>query len=105
MATAEFSKFADILSAALSQHHLLGFEIAQLGFHQLLFKKKKEAKAWAGREELARRMGDALRRYPDGTFFARCVLEGPALIWAHSLGGKASHDGWPACQPAQSAHL
>ena len=29
VATAEFSKFADILSAALSQHHLLGFEIAQ----------------------------------------------------------------------------
>ena len=26
MDTAEFSKFADILSAALSQHHLLGFE-------------------------------------------------------------------------------
>ena len=31
--TAEFSKFAGILSAALSQHHLLGFEIAQLEFH------------------------------------------------------------------------
>ena len=30
VATAEFSKFADILSAALSQRHLLGFEIAQL---------------------------------------------------------------------------
>ena len=30
MATAEFSKFAGILSAALSQHHLLGFEIAFL---------------------------------------------------------------------------
>ena len=30
MATAEFSKFVDILSAALSQHHLLGFEIVQL---------------------------------------------------------------------------
>ena len=29
VATAEFSKFADILSAALSQHHLSGFEIAQ----------------------------------------------------------------------------
>ena len=29
MATAEFSKFADTLSAALSQNHLLGFEIAQ----------------------------------------------------------------------------
>ena len=33
VATAEFSKFAGILSAALSQHHLLGFERAQLQFH------------------------------------------------------------------------
>ena len=32
VATTEFSKFADVLSAALSQHHLLGFEIAQLEF-------------------------------------------------------------------------
>ena len=32
MATAEFSKFAGILRAALSQHHLLGFEMAQLEF-------------------------------------------------------------------------
>ena len=30
-----FSKFADILSAALSQHHLSGFEITQLEFHHL----------------------------------------------------------------------
>jgi len=30
VATAEFSKFAGILNAALSQHHILGFEIAQL---------------------------------------------------------------------------
>ena len=37
VATAEFSKIADILSAALSQHHLLGFEIAQLEFHHLRF--------------------------------------------------------------------
>ena len=29
----EFSKFAGILSAALSQHHLSGFEIAPLDFH------------------------------------------------------------------------
>ena len=29
MATAVFSKFAGILTAALSQNHLLGFEIAQ----------------------------------------------------------------------------
>ena len=35
VATAEFSKFSGILSAALSQHHLLGFEIAQLEFHHL----------------------------------------------------------------------
>ena len=34
VATAEFSKFAGILSAALS-HHLSGFEIAQLEFHHL----------------------------------------------------------------------
>ena len=35
VATAEFSKFAGILSTALSQHHLLGFEIAQLEFPHL----------------------------------------------------------------------
>ena len=35
VATAEFSKFAGILSEALSQHHLLGFEMAQLEFHHL----------------------------------------------------------------------
>ena len=34
-ATAEFSKFAGLLNAALSQHLLLGFEIAQLEFHHL----------------------------------------------------------------------
>ena len=34
-ATTEFSKFAGTLSAALSQHHLSGFEIAQLEFHHL----------------------------------------------------------------------
>jgi len=33
VATAEFFKFAGILNAALSQHHLLGFEIDQLEFH------------------------------------------------------------------------
>ena len=36
VATAEFSKFAGMLSAALSQHHLLGFSIAQLEFYHLL---------------------------------------------------------------------
>ena len=30
-----FSKFAGILNTALLQHHLLGFEIAQLEFHHL----------------------------------------------------------------------
>ena len=36
VATAEFSKFAGILNVALSQHHLLVFEIAQLEFHPFL---------------------------------------------------------------------
>ena len=31
MITAELSKFTDILSAALEQHHLLGFDIASAG--------------------------------------------------------------------------
>ena len=35
VATAEFSKFAGILNTALSQHHLLEFEIAQLEFYHL----------------------------------------------------------------------
>ena len=35
VATAEFFNFAGILSAALSQHHLSGFERAQLEFHHL----------------------------------------------------------------------
>ena len=35
VATAEFSKFAGILSTALSQHHLLGFKMAQLEFYHL----------------------------------------------------------------------
>ena len=35
MANAELSNLAGILSAALSRHHLLGFEIAQLEFHCL----------------------------------------------------------------------
>jgi len=35
VATAEFSKFASILSAELSQHYLLGFDIAQWEFYHL----------------------------------------------------------------------
>ena len=35
VATTEFSKFADILSAAPSQPHLLEFEMAQLEFYNL----------------------------------------------------------------------
>ena len=35
VATAEFSQFAGILSAALSQHHLSGFGRAELEFHHL----------------------------------------------------------------------
>ena len=35
VAAAEFSKFTGILSVTLSQHHLLGFEIAHLELHHL----------------------------------------------------------------------
>ena len=35
VAIAEFSKFGGVLSVALSQHDLLGFEITQLEFHHL----------------------------------------------------------------------
>ena len=35
VATAEFSRFPGILSATLTQHHLSGFERAQLEFHHL----------------------------------------------------------------------
>ena len=35
VSTAEFSKFAGIFSAALSQHHLSRFKIAPLEFHHL----------------------------------------------------------------------
>ena len=37
VATAEFSKFAGILSASLSQRHLSGFERAQTSFELALF--------------------------------------------------------------------
>ena len=37
VATAEFSKFAGILRAELSQHHLSRFEIAQLEFHHRIW--------------------------------------------------------------------
>ena len=38
MATAEFSKFAGILSTALSQHHLLGFEKLKKGWKEYMKK-------------------------------------------------------------------
>ena len=38
MATDEFSKFAGIFSVALSQHHLLGFEIGQVVWYSHLLK-------------------------------------------------------------------
>ena len=40
MATAVFSRFAGILSAALSQHHVLGFEITQLVGQNIKDKKR-----------------------------------------------------------------
>ena len=46
VATAEFSKFAGILNAALSQHHLLGFEIAQLEWSQVGLRKHHYEQSW-----------------------------------------------------------
>ena len=43
VATAEFSKFADILSEALSKHYLLGVEIAQPKSHHL---QNKNTQLW-----------------------------------------------------------
>ena len=45
VATAEFSKFAGILST-LSQYHLLGFEIAQLEFRDFPGGSEVKASAW-----------------------------------------------------------
>ena len=42
MATAEFSKFAGMLSAAFLQQHLSGFEIAHLEFHIVFAAKDGE---------------------------------------------------------------
>ena len=49
MATAEFSKFAGILSAALSQNHLLGFETAKLDLSlSELWEFVMDREAWRG---------------------------------------------------------
>ena len=45
VATAEFSTFAGILSVALIQYHLLGFEIAQLEC-----KSRKSRNTWSNRQ-------------------------------------------------------
>ena len=46
MATAEFSKFVGIVSTALSQHHLLGFEVAQLEFTEKAMATYSSVLAW-----------------------------------------------------------
>ena len=46
MSTAEFSKFAGILSAALSQHHLLGFEIAIVIVPEKAMAPRSSTPAW-----------------------------------------------------------
>ena len=73
MATAEFSKFASILSAALSQYHLLGFEIAQLVFHHLQYfgylmqrTDSFEKTLMLGKIEGGRRRGQQRMRWLDG---------------------------------------
>ena len=51
MATAEFSKFAGILSVALSQHHLLRFEIAQFEIKLIIFFAAKGGEALCSQQK------------------------------------------------------
>ena len=46
VANAEFSKFADILSATFSQNHLSGFGIAQLEFSEKAMAPHSSTLAW-----------------------------------------------------------
>ena len=69
MATAEFSKFAGILSAALSQHHLSGFGIAQVEFRGFIetktlrgSKERREERRRQKREERRREEGKGRER-------------------------------------------
>ena len=76
VATAEFSKFAGILST-LSQYHLLGFEIAQLEFRDFPGGSEVKASAWnAGDSGLVPGLG----RSPgegNGNPLQRSCLENP----------------------------
>ena len=83
VATAEFSKLAGILSAALSQHHLSGFEIAQLEFWRrqwhptpvLLPGKPHGWRSLVGSSPWGRKEADTTERLPFH-FSLSCIGEG-----------------------------
>ena len=81
MATAEFSKFVGTLSTTLSQHHLLGFEIAQLHLNaefQRIARREKKAFLSDQYKEIEEnnrmgKTGDLFKKIRDtkGTFHAK----------------------------------
>ena len=105
MATAEFSKFAGILSAALSEHHLLGFEIDQLGFlHSSVGKESTcDVRDFSSIPGSGRSTGEGIGcplQYSWVSLVAQLVKNLPAMweTWVRSLGpedplkkGKATH--------------
>ena len=77
--TAEFSQFAGILSAALSQHHLSGFEITQLEF---LLSRKKEC-IWTSSNEMVEPRGSTWslqKPVENGASRAKPALWGPVQV-------------------------
>ena len=66
VATAEFSKFAGILSAALSQHHLSGFEKLQYFGHLMQRVESLEKTLMLGGIGGRRRRGQQRMRWLDG---------------------------------------
>ena len=87
MATADFSKFAGILTAALSQHHLLGFEIPQLEFQGFPDSSVGKESAWNPGDPgsipgLGRSTGDGLGyplQYFRASFVAQLMKNPPAM--------------------------
>ena len=74
------------LSAALSQHHLSGFGIAQLEFHHLLTRRHM---AWAGPHSVHHQGRDSATAPP-----GPCAGPGGAPGWGSSRFAEVGRQGW-----------
>ena len=90
MATAEFSKFAGILNAALSQHHLLGLlKILQARLQQYVNHKLPDVQAAfrkgrGARDQIAKHLLDHRKseRVPEKTSIsALLTMPKPLTVW------------------------